>query len=141
MWTHEIAQTEDPADGPVEYEELSIGDWIDLEVVYEPDGRFYVQSANECGDYVNLGWANSLEEGQRTAEKWALAQIAEMLKALGAEGIWLLRGAGEAQLKYRFGNWRENDMAAEIALEPPNERLMLIRFPTGDGGEAGIEYL
>jgi hypothetical protein len=142
MWTHEIAQTEDPADDPVEYEQLSIGDWIDLEVVYEDGPRLYVQAVNDCGDYVNLGYADDPEEGKRTAERWALAQIVEMLRAVGAEGIWLIRGAAGAMLAYTAPDSEgEIQYMPALTLERPMERILLIRFPAGDGGEGGIEYL
>jgi hypothetical protein len=31
--------------------------------------------------------------------------------------------------------------ATEMWLEPPHELILLARFPTGDGGESGIEQV
>jgi hypothetical protein len=141
MWEHEIIESEDTdfgPDEPIEYEKLEVGAFVDLEIIHESDGRFFVQAVDDCNGEINIGTADDLESAKLMAERWALAQIAEMLKSLGAAGIWMLRGTEWAELFY--STHPGGDMEFSVALEPPHPRLMLIRFPAGDGEPEGIEY-
>ena len=139
-WEHEIIEPEDDqTESAIEYEKLSVGaNWNDLEIIPVEDGRFFVQATDDCNGEIDIGHADSLEAAKLMAERWALAQIAEMLKALGAEGIWMVRGTDSAELVYYPAG--ENSLHS-LRFVPPHPRLMLIRFPTGDGGEGGIEHL
>jgi hypothetical protein len=52
----------------------------------------------------------------------------------------MLRGADYAELAYAYREielW--DNLKNVVRFEPPHPRLMLVRFPAGDGGEAGIE--
>jgi hypothetical protein len=51
----------------------------------------------------------------------------------------MLRDTDEANLFYHPRNAEPGYLT--LSPQPPHPRLMLIRFPTGDGGEEGIEYL
>lgn len=140
-WTHEIWPEEEPGDGAIEFEKLSVGAWIDLQIIHEANGRFYVQATDDWDGEIDIGTADDLDAAKRLAEKWALDQVAEMLKDLGAEGIWLIRGAAGAMLAYTAPDGEgELQYAPALTLERPHERILLVRFPTGDGGEGGIEY-
>jgi Lar family restriction alleviation protein len=65
-------------------------------------------------------------------------QVAEQARAAGAEGVWLLRGAKVAGFGYLLA---DGEQATEMWLESPHELILLARFPTGDGGESGIEQV
>jgi hypothetical protein len=128
----------DDGGGTYEIERLSIGRWLDLDINHTADG-FY---ADVCVDGLQvefIGYTDTLDAAKKLAERWALAQIAEMLKSLGAAGIWMLRDTDEANLFYHPRNAEPGYLT--LSPQPPHPRLMLIRFPTGDGGEEGIEYL
>lgn len=55
----------------------------------------------------------------------------------GAEGIWLIRGAQAAALALSLTPADETQF--NLVLEPPHGVIVLMRFPAGDGKEAGIE--
>jgi hypothetical protein len=124
-------------------------DGVDYEVLALPDGIHEIEAAplGDSGRFWasrggnGIGQADTMEGAKQLAERWALAQIAEMLKSLGAEGIWLIRGAKEAHLKYyRLPIDPAESNTFWVRLERPMERILLIRLPAGDGGEDGIEY-
>jgi hypothetical protein len=142
MWEHEIIEPEDTDFGPdesIEYEKLTIGaGGTSLEIIHVEDGRFFVQAV-DCDGEIEIGTADDLETAKKLAERWALAQIAEMLKSLGAEDILMVRDATEVNVHYAPRNLEPGYML--LNPQPPHPRLMLIRFPAGDGGEDGIEYL
>lgn len=145
MWTHETLDPLEPNDEPIEFERLSVGaNWNDLEIIHEGDGRFYIQAVDDCDGEIEIGMAEDLEDAKRLAETWAIDQIADMLKRLGAQGIWMVRGnekhGGIESVTY----WLDRPDAHGVvndwqAIKLDSMRLMLIRFPTGDGRE-GVEY-
>jgi hypothetical protein len=68
-----------------------------------------------------------------------LDRLVETARQLGAGGIWLVRGAEEAILLY------SHDASADrpepgLTMQPPHDLIVLLRFPTGDGGESGVEF-
>lgn len=82
-----------------------------------------------------------------------LEQLIELAKRAGAEGIWLLRGPLAPSLIWYFD---EEDTPNEEQLSQASARkvhgqnictleleetdlLVVLRFPSGDGGEPGIE--
>ena len=142
MWQHVTIEPEDDqTESAIEYEKLTIGaGGTSLEIIYEANGRFFIQATNSCDAEINIGETETLDAAKKLAERWALAQIAEMLKSLGAEGIWMVRGAQRARLKYFRDEPAPEFDTFWINLEPPMERILLIRFPAGDGEREGIEH-
>lgn len=69
---------------------------------------------------------------QRTDLEAAL----DLLRIAGAEGIWIIRGAEAAILHFAPTGVE----GLGLSLEPPHEMIILVRFPTGDGGQPGIEH-
>ena len=65
----------------------------------------------------------------------ALTTIVDTAQAAGAEGVWLLRGAKAAMVGLTF----DGEAVQSLELAEPHELILIIRFPVGDGGEAGIE--
>lgn len=139
MWKHEVITPEEDGDEPIEFERLATA-YADLDVMELEDGKYYVEAVHSCDDETFVGHADSLEEGRQMAERWLLEQVAEMLRSLGADGIWMVRGTEFAELLYT--TLPDTLGFSDFSLRPerPHPRLMLVRFPTGDGGEAGIEY-
>lgn len=45
----------------------------------------------------------------------------------------------EAQ-RAKLVHFARNEFSPSLLIEPPHERILLVRFPAGDGGEGGIEY-
>jgi hypothetical protein len=136
-WEHVTIEPEDDqTESAIEYEKLTIGaGGTSLEIIHVEDGRFFVQAV-DCDGEIEIGTADDLETAKKLAERWALAQIAEMLKSLGA-ATWLIRGADSAQLSYTTP---EDGAGLAIVLEQPHERILLARFAAGDGEPEGIEY-
>lgn len=66
----------------------------------------------------------------------ALEQLVAAAKEAGAECIWLLRGATAAALVYTD----DGVTLPAIKIAPPHELVVVMRFPVGDGGEAGVEF-
>jgi hypothetical protein len=65
-----------------------------------------------------------------------LNMLTRVAQSAGAEGIFLIRGAENASLKYELpGDLAPLEMA--LANAP---LLLVIRFPAGDGGEPGVEH-
>ena len=62
-------------------------------------------------------------------------QVVRLAHAAGAEGIWLVRGASSAGITFTFAD-RTID---QVQLAPPHDLVVVLRFPAGDGGEAGME--
>lgn len=65
-----------------------------------------------------------------------LADLAQFAQTLGAQGVWLIRGASNTDLIF---NLPDGDLATilNIADAP---LIFLARFPENDGKEAGIEH-
>lgn len=42
MWTHEIWPAEEPQDEAIEFEKLSVGAFVDLQIIHEANGRFFI---------------------------------------------------------------------------------------------------
>lgn len=138
-WQHQTLESERDGNEAIEFERLTTT-YADLDVMALPDGKFYVEAVHNCDGETFIGHADSLEEGQQMAERWLLEQVAEMLRAVGAEEIWMVRGAKSASLKYFRPEPDAEFDTFWINPESPMERLILIRFPAGDGGGPGIEY-
>lgn len=65
-----------------------------------------------------------------------IADAIASLKAAGAEGVWVVRGAQSVSLDFDAdgtGNWQG------IQLARPSEMVLVARFPVGDGREPGVE--
>ncbi len=78
-----------------------------------------------------------------------LEELTDIANEIGAEGIWLIRGARNATLTYTPEGTVEQPgipgvavtMNLNLSLELTDAGvLVIIRFPAGDGREAGIEY-
>jgi hypothetical protein len=70
--------------------------------------------------------------------------IIEQMKNAGAEGIWLVRGAGHFAFECAFLH-DDGDTSVERVRPEREHRLIIVaRFPDGDGGieanESHIEY-
>lgn len=73
--------------------------------------------------------------------------LTTMANRFGAEGIWLIRGAVEPALHYKVDpeqidpDLLENvDLNLEIVLGLAEAGVLVVmRFPAGDGGPAGVE--
>lgn len=126
-------------------------DGVDYEVLPLPDYMWAIEIAplGEGGRFWasrggnGIGQADTLEEAKILAEQWIIGQVVELLKVAGAEGIWMVRtDAAYVALEWahkKISLW--DDVKPKIKLESPHERIMLVRFPAGDGGESGVEYL
>lgn len=64
-------------------------------------------------------------------------ELYELLRNAGAEGIWMIRQAEKVEVI-----WRTGETTAEFGLNvmKPCERVLIVRFPEGDGGPSGIEF-
>lgn len=67
-----------------------------------------------------------------------LEGLADAANDIGAEGIWFIRGAHHPRLLYYARESSENDTPINLDIAP-GEILVVMRFPAGDGGQAGIE--
>jgi hypothetical protein len=67
----------------------------------------------------------------------SLADLVTLAEALGAHGIWLLRGIENPDLIYNLPG--DSGLPACLTIENCN-MLLIARFPASDGGEPGIEY-
>ncbi|MBX3058274.1 MAG: hypothetical protein KF770_17565 [Anaerolineae bacterium] len=67
----------------------------------------------------------------------AVQALPAIIKAAGAEGVWLLRGAKSVVM-----GWVDNEEATDpLQIELANAEIVLLaRFPVGDDKPAGIEY-
>lgn len=82
--------------------------------------------------------------------KKQLDQLTILAAAAGAEGIWLIRGADNAAVKF---NWPHAAEPLYLPVEGAKintkfgftldiadaELLVIMRFPAGDGGDPGVE--
>jgi hypothetical protein len=64
-----------------------------------------------------------------------LSEAFDHFNELGADGIWLIRGVKAAAVFVAF----DGETSQRLELNPPHEMIVILRFPAGDGGEAGIE--
>ncbi len=90
------------------------------------------------GDALHRQWRIAHEDLTPLPTTLALEQLVAAAKAAGADAAWLLRGAGAVAIEWSFipdGTSFEHSML----LAPPHELIILIRIPTGDGGERGVE--
>src|SRR5262245_60041772 len=101
----------------------------------DPHSWFVWLDGDPQGDHYKFG------EGELTPLPTSptIEALVAAARAAGAEGIWLLRGAGAAALEWTdaigsAAGWTQLD------IEPPHELIVLVRIPTGDGGEAGVEF-
>jgi len=63
-----------------------------------------------------------------------LAETCDILNEIGADGIWLLRGVEDVDVTFTYPNGEPLTMRlADAGL------FLVARFPSGDGGEPGIE--
>lgn len=67
-----------------------------------------------------------------------VAELVSLANRMGAEGVFLVRGASSAALRV---GWPEMPMADSPLLElgEPHRLVVVMRFPAGDGGVAGVE--
>lgn len=71
----------------------------------------------------------------------ALEQLIAAAQAAGAGGMWLLRGATEAELHWTDEPDPDAHLPfAQLRLTSPHELIVIIRFRDGDGGESGVEF-
>lgn len=119
----------------VEYYRLTVGRFGQLEIMqHYKSGAFLLTRGG-----IDIGKADTLEAAKEIAKNWVLERVAEMLEAVGAEGVWLVRGAKEAVLRWQYSALEQWDILnEELWLEKPHELILVARFPAGDGGEAGI---
>lgn len=68
-----------------------------------------------------------------------LEGLVDAANDIGAEGIWIIRGAKHPRLLYFARETAENDTPINLDFAP-GEILVVMRFPQGDGGQAGIEW-
>ncbi len=140
-WQHVVLEPfeDDPDDSEsLEYDRLEAGLFA-IDILYLENGKFFVEQND--GNEETIGHADTLEEARQLARRWLVDRAADLLDAAGAEGIWQLRGAGYAELRWAFAEIGLWDASQErLLIEPPHETIMLVRFPTGDGREPGIEY-
>lgn len=73
--------------------------------------------------------------------KDTLKQLTDLADKLGAEGIWIIRGATVAGLAFSFDEPNEDrDPALQMLhIAEPHEMIVLLRFEQTDGGAGGVE--
>ncbi len=145
-WEHVRVEDEDNNYWPYYQWLLKVGDRL-IVVQWEGDGpigkvagRFYVLVEHGSRS-EKIGEAAELDEAKQLAIGWMLQHIVGMLKAIGADGAWLLRGANYAALTFDYLGHGPIDEPPALKLEPPHELILLAKFAAGDGGEPGIESL
>lgn len=123
----------------IRFKHLKFGEH-DINIFSEDNGRSFVEAINDdCPDH-SIGTADSLDAAKQLAHRWMFERIGELLKAAGAEGVWMVRGATDACLAVWFTN-NDDENATQLEPTPPHELIVLARFPAGDGREAGIEFI
>lgn len=116
---------------------------------------------------LKRGYKIVSDKGEKTMTNSNLTQhlndLADLANQIGAEGIWLIRGARDARLLYKVGtdeaSWPDVpgvkvgltvgaadlpgvkvSVDLSLALDLADAGVLVVmRFPTGDGGEPGIE--
>lgn len=81
--------------------------------------------------------------GTMTSEQ--LNNLTELANELGAEGVWLVRNAKDAHFLFGLKDLEQRvnpstTISTSMSLDLADSDLfVIIRFPAGDGGEAGLE--
>lgn len=78
-----------------------------------------------------------------------LNNLINLAKVMGVEGVWLLRDTQDAQLNFKLKNMQHFDhrrinasttISTSFTVDMAGAALYVVmRFPTGDGGKAGLE--
>ncbi len=88
------------------------------------------------------------EHPQTTREQ--IKQLAELAKACGGDGIWLIHGAQDARLIYKPDGsipqpqLPDIDATANLSISlaiADADLLVVMRFPSDGGKQSGIEYV
>lgn len=139
MWQHVVWEPDDDPDSEtIEFERLAFGD-RNIDVYAMPEGGFFVEAVDDCRGELAIGTADTMDEAKHLARQWMMGEIGKLLKAAGAEGVWMVRGAYDAVLGYVTAE--DDTDPLELKLEPPDELIALARFPAGDGRAPGVEFV
>lgn len=138
MWQHVVWEPDDDPDSEtIEFERLTFGD-RDIDIYAMPEGGFFVE-VDDCRGELAIGTADTLDEAKGLAHQWMLGEIGKLLKAAGAEGVWMAHGLYEAALVYVANEDDADPVQLEIA--KPHELIVLARFPAVAGRAPGIEFV